>query len=69
MGNIMPPALRCKHCGGALVDKLDEIACVLCGRTQDHICDNCQYLEEPKPVVTPRKSARKRKKGKKAGVA
>lgn len=34
----------CKHCGGILIDRLNEISCVMCGRSTDHICENCQFL-------------------------
>ena len=66
---------QCKHCGGALIDKLDDIACVMCGRVQGHLCENCQFKDEPKEAKAPkarpssRKPARKNKRGKKAEVA
>ncbi|VAX17298.1 hypothetical protein MNBD_NITROSPINAE01-1001 [hydrothermal vent metagenome] len=33
----------CRHCGGALIERFDEVNCVMCGRASNHICDNCQF--------------------------
>ncbi len=40
----------CKHCGGTLIDRLNEISCVMCGRSTDHICENCQFLAPEESV-------------------
>lgn len=35
----------CRHCGGALIDKVEEVNCIMCGRPSTHICENCQYVD------------------------
>ncbi|MBI5814097.1 MAG: hypothetical protein HZB29_00620 [Nitrospinae bacterium] len=57
-------SLACRHCGGAMIDRFDELTCVMCGRPYAHVCDNCRNLETEKQVV-----GASRKQGRKASAA
>lgn len=46
------PVLECGHCGGAMIDRFEEMTCVMCGRASYHVCENCiRVVEEEKPSV------------------
>lgn len=47
-------APTCKHCGGAMIDRFDELTCVMCGRISSHSCENCLKLEEERPASAKR---------------
>ncbi|MBF0170894.1 MAG: hypothetical protein HQK87_07385 [Nitrospinae bacterium] len=49
MTNSRKGAARCRHCGGALIERFGEGSCVMCGRAAEHMCDLCQFVEPPKP--------------------
>ena len=55
------PALECGHCGGAMIDRFEEMTCVMCGRASYHVCENCLRTEEEKPSAS--------QKGKKKATA
>lgn len=48
--------LECRHCGGAMIDRFEEITCVMCGRPASHSCDNCikAVVEEKSFAVAPK---------------
>lgn len=39
------PKAVCKHCGGLLRREPDGAVCVMCGRSEEHKCDMCMYVE------------------------
>ena len=41
----MSNSAKCRHCGGLVVDRIEEHLCVQCGRERAHRCDMCLYPE------------------------
>lgn len=35
----------CRHCGGALIDRIEEVICIMCGRPEGHSCGACQFMD------------------------
>jgi len=48
----------CRHCGGALIDKVEETSCIMCGRLASHVCERCQFVEERAAKTRKSKGAR-----------
>ncbi len=71
MAQENPTRQICRHCGGFMLDKIDEISCVMCGRREGHQCERCLITDDEKPAneERPKTSARKTgRKGKKAAA-
>ena len=59
-------SLACRHCGGAMIDRFEELTCVMCGRPYSHVCENCQNVEE---VATKQVQGSSRKTSRKVHAA
>lgn len=36
----------CKHCGGPLRHDIGDVSCLMCSRSETHICDKCLFGEK-----------------------
>lgn len=41
----MTKVMRCRHCGGPMRLYRDDISCLMCGRSLEHTCERCRFIE------------------------
>ena len=45
---FMKQKTTCNHCGGIMADYRGMVTCVMCGRAENHHCQNCANDHKPK---------------------
>lgn len=36
----------CKHCGGPLRHDIGDVSCLMCSRSENHVCDKCLFVDK-----------------------
>lgn len=36
----------CKHCGGPLRHDIGDVSCLMCSRSENHVCDKCLFADK-----------------------
>lgn len=51
------PVIRCNHCGGLIRHDGELVACIMCSRDIDHVCDNCSHVRPSEVAAEKQKRA------------